>query len=211
MSILRFRGNSSDTIARHKQPHEWFFLGVFVAGLSLRRRCDMKKGVLQEKPSSFIRSRLLDKTFPEDNTRPRGSMILGLLAVGILWGVTIPLMRDGGLAADGDKAPEFDEKDKLSSSGKKLRGGIVGCFLSLLRLLIQWRVLVPYLLNQCGSLCYYYLLGEYDLSITAPLANTLAFFFTFLTEAIMKKALPSAQEIVGCALIVFGFAICVSD
>nr|CEL65536.1 TPA: hypothetical protein BN1204_013785 [Neospora caninum Liverpool] len=139
-------------------------------------------------------------------------MILGLLAVGILWGTTVPLMRDGGLASEGAcKASALEPKElPPHSPGKKPAGGLVASVLCLVRLLIQWRVLVPYLLNQCGSFCYYFLLGEYDLSITAPLANTLAFFFTFLTEAIMNKALPSAQEILGCTLILFGFAICVS-
>ncbi|PFH34687.1 hypothetical protein BESB_067200 [Besnoitia besnoiti] len=136
----------------------------------------------------------------------------GLVGVGLLWGATVPLMRNGGLAAKSSEAAsgKAHEGSFPQSRGKKDANGITAPFVAIFRLLTQWRVFFPYLLNQCGSLCYYYLLGEYDLCITAPLANTLAFLFTFLTEAIINKSLPSMQDIVGCALIISGFAVCVS-
>ncbi len=60
--------------------------------------------------------------------------------IGLLWGITNPFLEQGAKALDSDNSPSQ------------------GSFLS--RGFFNLRVLVPLLLNQAGSLLFYYLLGN---------------------------------------------------
>ncbi|KPP57823.1 hypothetical protein Z043_124413, partial [Scleropages formosus] len=47
--------------------------------------------------------------------------------------------------------------------------------------------LVPFLLNQSGSLIYYLTLASADLSLAVPLTNSLTFLFTLLGGALLGE------------------------
>eukprot|EP00922_Rhytidocystis_sp_ex-Travisia-forbesii_P037776 GHVS01056273.1.p1 GENE.GHVS01056273.1~~GHVS01056273.1.p1 ORF type:complete len:113 (-),score=14.71 GHVS01056273.1:59-397(-) len=101
-------------------------------------------------------------------------MLFGFVLVGFLWGTTTPFMRRSLLS-----------KDKQMSSASC--SSPWSLWLRLAALATNWKFVVPYALNQCGSVLFYYLLTGYDMCLAVPAANTLSFLFTFLTEAAQRK------------------------
>lgn len=78
-------------------------------------------------------------------------------------------------------------------------------------LTFRWKFLAAYLYDQAGSMLYYYVLGQTDLSTAVPIANGLTFAFAGLTEALIEKKLPSRSTIEGTVLILAGVYICFSS
>lgn len=74
------------------------------------------------------------------------------------------------------------------------------------------KFIIAFLLNQTGSFMYYKLLGEYPLALSVSTANSLAFVFTALTEAlVINKRLPDKFVSFGSCLIVAGIYLCHSS
>lgn len=66
-----------------------------------------------------------------------------LITVGVVWGVTNPFMEKGTQSSK-------DIEEKKNDFGWK----------SFLKTITNFKFLVPFLLNQIGSLLYYFLLGK---------------------------------------------------
>ncbi|CAD7925470.1 unnamed protein product [Amoebophrya sp. A25] len=64
---------------------------------------------------------------------------------------------------------------------------VVFTFRELLRILLDIRFYVPYVLNQTGSLVYYFLLADYDVALMVPAANGLALVATTGTEIFLEE------------------------
>jgi len=76
----------------------------------------------------------------------------------------------------------------------------------------QWRVWLPYALNQCGSVLYYYLLASSDLSVAVPVCNALSLVFSCITSYMLGERVDQPlKAIVGSALVMVGVAICMSS
>ncbi|CAM9800528.1 unnamed protein product [Chrysoparadoxa australica] len=88
--------------------------------------------------------------------------LLLCLVVSCLWGVTNPFLRAGTSEQEGGLVAQ------LSSLGKV-------------------KALVPYGLNQLGSLLFCYVLSARPLSLAAPVCNGAAFVFTALTAAALGE------------------------
>ncbi|CAG9570604.1 unnamed protein product [Danaus chrysippus] len=90
-----------------------------------------------------------------------------LVLTGILWGCTNPFIRQGtkGLR-------KVCAKTRLGQA-----------YAEIIFLLGNWRYVVPWLINQCGSLVYLSAVQRVPLSLAVPTANSLAFAFTALTGA----------------------------
>eukprot|EP00386_Alphamonas_edax_P010242 GDKI01033226.1.p1 GENE.GDKI01033226.1~~GDKI01033226.1.p1 ORF type:complete len:155 (+),score=37.63 GDKI01033226.1:155-619(+) len=150
-------------------------------------------------------------------------MILGFVIVGLLWGATTPFIKEGGLDAERQQEEKGDAQQQKRGKAKgeedtqgKNKAAKGGSFLGkvfgdLFALLKNWKFLVPYLLNQSGSVAYYRLLGQYDLSLAMPIANTLSLVFTFLTELIVFKQAPTLRATLGCSLILAGAYMCMNS
>ncbi|CAG9478050.1 conserved Plasmodium protein, unknown function [Plasmodium vivax] len=110
------------------------------------------------------------------------------LLVGLLWGCTNAFMKGG--CARGE-----EEKQK-------------GLFRETIGLLNNWYVVIPYLFNQAGSVLYYYLLGQGDISLVMPLCNVLCFVFTFLTEMALFKRAFSFKSVLGLSFVSAGLFLC---
>lgn len=108
------------------------------------------------------------------------------LLVGILWGCTNPFMK---------KAYEKEKEEK------NLRREMIS-------LLSNLGIIIPYLCNQLGSVCYYYLLSKSELSLVQPLANTFSFIFTYLTEIVLFKKKVSLKSSIGLLLVGVGTFLC---
>ncbi|XP_061380585.1 transmembrane protein 234 homolog [Danaus plexippus] len=119
-----------------------------------------------------------------------------LVLTGMLWGCTNPFIRQGtkGLR-------KVCAKTKLGQA-----------YAEIIFLLGNWRYVVPWLINQCGSLVYLSAVQRVPLSLAVPTANSLAFAFTALTGATLGIEEPlDFVSIMGIVLIAAGTALCCWD
>ncbi|XP_021921914.1 transmembrane protein 234 homolog isoform X2 [Zootermopsis nevadensis] len=87
-----------------------------------------------------------------------------LIAVGVLWGATNPLIKKGSLGVENVKAPHPSMQ----------------LLYEIYYLVCRWQYMIPFILNQCGSVLYYITLGTSDLTLAVPVANSLTFVATAL-------------------------------
>lgn len=116
--------------------------------------------------------------------------------VAMVWGCTNPLLRRGSEVVDPGPAST----------------GVMATLTQLVRTLANWRFTVPFVINQSGSLLYFWLLGSTEISMAVPIVNSLTFIFTALAARMMgeqQRLTPSV--IVGTALIGIGVAVCVAE
>ncbi|NWW86504.1 TM234 protein, partial [Rhynochetos jubatus] len=69
---------------------------------------------------------------------------------------------------------------------------------------------VPFLLNQGGSLLFYLTLAAADLSLAVPLCNSLALIVTLVTGRILGEDVGGKRAAAGTLLTVLGVALCVA-
>ncbi|XP_073408081.1 transmembrane protein 234 isoform X2 [Dendrobates tinctorius] len=99
------------------------------------------------------------------------SEVLSLLVVSILWGATNPFLRRG---AEGVELVKVEGRVRRLLYEAKF-------------LLSNYRYVVPFLLNQSGSLVFYITLASTDLSLAVPVCNSLALVFTMVTGKILGE------------------------
>eukprot|EP01056_Protomagalhaensia_sp_Gyna25_P003499 Protomagalhaensia_sp_Gyna_25__3498@NODE_3144_length_711_cov_9_328869_g2630_i0_p1_GENE_NODE_3144_length_711_cov_9_328869_g2630_i0NODE_3144_length_711_cov_9_328869_g2630_i0_p1_ORF_typecomplete_len155_score8_21TMEM234/PF10639_9/6_5e27EamA/PF00892_20/0_0014Sugar_transport/PF06800_12/3e02Sugar_transport/PF06800_12/0_18Multi_Drug_Res/PF00893_19/0_21_NODE_3144_length_711_cov_9_328869_g2630_i022465 len=127
------------------------------------------------------------------------------LLTGLLWGATSPFIKSG-LATD--DAPKDEKGPWTVVLDRAFGAGFSQLF--------RWRVLMPYGLNQLGSVSFMFLLGRADISRAVPIANALAALFTLLTEscvlrngsATTPRRILDQRELYGCFCILVGVALC---
>lgn len=79
-------------------------------------------------------------------------------------------------------------------------------------LLGNWKYVLPWLVNQAGSLVYLAAVRRAPLSVAVPTANSLAFVFTAITgAAIGAEERLDKWSIMGIMLIMSGTALCCYD
>lgn len=121
--------------------------------------------------------------------------ILSMLVVGALWGCTNPLLRKGSV-----------EVESSSSSKKK------NVLASSLKFFLNIKVWLPYVLNQSGSVVFYVLLANSDISMAVPICNATALLFSFVTSSLLGEPIQKPfRTAAGGFLILVGVAICVSS
>ena len=84
-------------------------------------------------------------------------------------------------------------------------------FAELKFMVTTWTYIVPFLLNQSGSLLYYLTLSTADMSLAVPVTNSLTMIFTTLTGKICGENIGNRQTYIGMALVAFGVVLCVID
>ncbi|NXK87969.1 TM234 protein, partial [Formicarius rufipectus] len=70
--------------------------------------------------------------------------------------------------------------------------------------------LLPFLLNQGGSLLFYLTLASTELSLAVPLCNSLALVVTLLTGRILGEELGGKRAVAGMLLTILGVSLCVA-
>ncbi|XP_050356248.1 transmembrane protein 234 homolog [Nymphalis io] len=119
-----------------------------------------------------------------------------LLLTGVLWGCTNPFIRQG-------------TKGLRKVQAKSWTGQV---FAEVSFLVGNWRYVLPWLVNQIGSLVYLVVVQRVPLSLAVPAANSLAFAFTALTGSIVGTEEPLNQgSVFGIVLIGVGTALCCWD
>ncbi|XP_074635388.1 transmembrane protein 234 homolog [Acropora palmata] len=116
-----------------------------------------------------------------------------LCFVSLLWGATNPLIRKGSKGI---------EEINRSSRIKQFCAEVI--FLA-----SNWKYMVPFLLNQCGSVVFYLTLASADLSIAVPVTNSLTLIITTLVGRILGEGEINAGAFLGMVLILSGVTICV--
>ena len=137
-----------------------------------------------------------------------------LILVGALWGCTNPLLRKGSSEAKSsfghaETTAAAESSDPSSRSSDSFARSF---FISSLSKFLHFRVWLPYLLNQSGSLLFYYALSKSDLSLAVPICNALALIFSIFTSfALGERVDKPARAIVGGALVMGGVTLCLSS
>lgn len=123
----------------------------------------------------------------------RPGEVFCLLLVAILWGGTNPFLKKGTEGIE-----EVQKKNKLLQ------------FLAELKFLfLNFKYLVPFLLNQSGSLVFYFTLASTDLSLAVPVVNSLTFLFTLLMGKVLGEEFGGKGAIIGMLLVMCGVTVCV--
>lgn len=68
---------------------------------------------------------------------------------------------------------------------------------------------IPFLINVTGSVWFFLLIGQAELSLTVPIVNSLAFLFTVLGEWFAEGKIITKDTWVGMALVLTGIGLCV--
>lgn len=123
------------------------------------------------------------------------NQMLSFVAVGFLWGVTNPLIKRG---SSGIEATTKSTNNKLYQA-----------LLELKFLVLRWQYILPFLLNQSGSLLYVYALQNSEISLAVPIAQSCTFLFTTLTALCLREQMPNKLSFFGIALISIGINICI--
>ncbi|CAN0267732.1 unnamed protein product [Lampetra planeri] len=121
--------------------------------------------------------------------------VLWLTAVALLWGGTNPLLKRGAKGVETVRG----------------RGRLRQLFAELCFLVSNPRYMVPFVLNQSGSLLYYFTLGSADLSVAVPLTNSLTFVFTLITGKLLGENIGGTRALLGMLLMGVGLTLCVAS
>jgi len=137
---------------------------------------------------------------------PAINYVVGFLLVGVAWGFTTPFIRR---AAKDHKPPEHSllVRDDVQASWLKRR--LYGAFFAVVDLLRNPRYAIPLLINLTGSVWFFLLIGQAELSLTVPIVNTLAFLFTVLGDWWVDRKVISMETWMGMALSLGGIGLCV--
>uniref|UniRef100_A0A7S1UNM3 EamA domain-containing protein n=1 Tax=Grammatophora oceanica TaxID=210454 RepID=A0A7S1UNM3_9STRA len=123
-------------------------------------------------------------------------IILSLILVGAFWGCTNPLLRKGSTAEATDAAEGEHSSSSLLTTLSRFR---------------NWKVWLPYLLNQSGSLLYYVLLANSDLTLAVPICNALSLVFSMGTSHLLGERVDKPLRAgLGAAMVMMGVTLCVT-
>jgi drug/metabolite transporter (DMT)-like permease len=127
--------------------------------------------------------------------------VLSLVLVGACWGCTNPLLR-----ASSASNPSAPTADAAASDTKATFAKSVVSSLSKFRRISVW---LPYVVNQAGSLLYYFALSQSDLSVAVPVCNALALVFSIATSYFMGERVDQPlRTMLGATLVMGGVAVC---
>ncbi|XP_066191308.1 transmembrane protein 234 [Sylvia atricapilla] len=118
--------------------------------------------------------------------------------VAALWGGSAPFLRAAAAGL---------EQEQRQQRG---RGRLRQLLAELLFLSLNCKYLVPFLLNQAGSLLFYLTLASTDLALAVPLCNSLALIVTLVTGKILGEDIGGKRAVAGMLLTILGVSLCVA-
>ncbi|EHY58811.1 hypothetical protein HRR83_007537 [Exophiala dermatitidis] len=130
--------------------------------------------------------------------------ILSFLLVGICWGFTTPFIRKAAVNYTAPSHPSITDPNRSWISRQ-----IAKAFYTVIGLLKSPGYAVPLVMNLTGSIWFFLLVGQAELSLTVPITNSLAFLFTVLGEWYAEGKLISRDTWIGMILVCVGIGLCV--
>lgn len=153
------------------------------------------------------------------------SETLWCIVVALLWGSTNPLMKKGSAGLDkvnqqksqsGNNSRESStntpstsssSESSVGSANNSQTGFLSRSFSELKFLFYNWKYTVPFLINQSGSVLYYWTLSSATLSVAVPLTNALTLTITVLVGKLLGEKAGGPLLYLGVALVFLGIAI----
>ncbi len=137
-------------------------------------------------------------TEDQDSASTSGSALLlqhvvSFMAVALVWGGTNPLLKRGSAGIE-----------NIKCSNRLLQ-----VLMELKFLAFRWTYVVPFLINQSGSILYYFTLGQADLSLAVPITNSLTFLVTTIAGRCMGEKITSPWTYAGVGTVLCGVGLCV--
>ncbi|XP_071438614.1 transmembrane protein 234 homolog [Hetaerina americana] len=118
-----------------------------------------------------------------------------LVFVAFLWGATNPLIKKGSVGVE-----------------RVNQGSAVLQFMHEIKFLVlNWKYVIPFLINQGGSVLYFSTLKYTDISLAVPLTNALTFLFTWIVGRILGEEPVDKRTILGMVFIMLGIGLCCLD
>ncbi|XP_054193701.1 transmembrane protein 234 isoform X5 [Pan paniscus] len=121
--------------------------------------------------------------------------VLALVLVAALWGGTQPLLKRASAGLQRVHEPTWAQQ--LLQEMKTL--------------FLNTEYLMPFLLNQCGSLLYYLTLASTDLTLAVPICNSLAIIFTLIVGKALGEDIGGKRAVAGMVLTVIGISLCITS
>lgn len=121
--------------------------------------------------------------------------VLALVLVAALWGGTQPLLKRASFGLQ--QVHEQTWARQLLQEMKTL--------------FLNTEYLMPFLLNQSGSLVYYLTLASADLTLAVPICNSLAIVFTMIVGRILGEDIGGKQAVAGMVLTITGIMFCITS
>ncbi|XP_015434307.1 PREDICTED: transmembrane protein 234 homolog [Dufourea novaeangliae] len=121
--------------------------------------------------------------------------ILCLAVVALLWGVTNPFIKKGAQGLENVKA-----SSKFGQFYKELTF-----------LLTNLKYIIPFIINQGGSVIYFVMLGGTDISLAVPVTNSLTFVVTAITGWMLGEEKIHRSTYIGMTLVLSGTILCCWD
>ncbi|GAB7343384.1 hypothetical protein MBLNU457_1422t1 [Dothideomycetes sp. NU457] len=149
---------------------------------------------------------------PPVNTEPQPSIwrwVIGFLLVGAAWGMTTPFMRKAAVQKEAEHHEPAGRgflKDPQTGWLKKKFWTLAYAVMDLLR---RPAYAIPLVINLTGSIWFFLLIGQAEISLMVPITNSLAFMFTVLGEWFATKKVISRDTWIGMALVLGGIGLCV--
>ncbi|MGK3748709.1 MAG: drug/metabolite transporter (DMT)-like permease [Bacillariaceae sp.] len=137
---------------------------------------------------------------------------LSMVLVGVLWGCTNPLLRKGSEEVASSSSSSSSNLISTSSSKNSKSERKYTFLIEALKSFLNIKVWLPYVINQSGSVVFYILLANSNISMAVPICNAIALLFSFLTSSLLGEPIEKPfQTILGASLILIGVTICVSS
>ncbi|XP_028615833.1 transmembrane protein 234 isoform X1 [Grammomys surdaster] len=121
--------------------------------------------------------------------------VLALVLVAALWGGTQPLLKRASSGLQ--QVHEQTWARQLLQEMKTLFSNT--------------EYLMPFLLNQSGSLLYYLTLASTDLTLAVPICNSLAIVFTLMVGKVLGEDVGGKEAVAGMVLTVTGITLCITS
>eukprot|EP00052_Salpingoeca_macrocollata_P001741 m.27278 g.27278 ORF g.27278 m.27278 type:complete len:128 (+) comp11637_c0_seq3:28-411(+) len=122
-------------------------------------------------------------------------MLLRVLLVGLIWGCSNPLLKIGSRALPERSAAQ--EQPQL----KRIAW-------DLYHMATTWQFVLPFLLNQSGSVAFFVLLGQVDLSVAVPAVNALCLATTAVVGSLLGEEPLALRGLLGALLVLLGVLLC---
>ena len=121
--------------------------------------------------------------------------LLYYLLVALLWGCTDPLLKRGSEGIN----------SAVSSHSKILK-----VILQFKWLILNYQFTLPFVINQAGSVLYYVLIAQSDISLAVPVINSLKLVVTTIVGIVtLGERVESARTYCGMLCIVIGVSLSV--